>query len=247
MAVGLVVGMGGLIVVFFRNSPEASGLVIDGGRAEPPDERGAVAAVVIGTDADATRDEAVRDLRFWALTLPVTALAVTSTALTFHIVDFGAELGIDEDDIVRIFIPIAIISVPVTLIVGWLIDRVSPLLVAVAMCVAQLVMYLTISHLDTTVWFVLAAGAWGISQGCASLLTSAAVPRLFGRRHLGAIAGVQMSAMVIGSAVGPALFALMKSLTDSYESALWVSCAIPLAGLVAAAPGVLRPGHGQHP
>ena len=240
MAVALVVGMGGLVIVFFRNSPEASGLVIDGGRAEPAGAFDADRRIVVGSDADATRGEAVRDLRFWAVALPLVGLAVTSTALTFHIVDFGAELGLDEDRIVRIFFPIAFISVPVTLLAGWLIDRVSPIGIAVAMSVAQLAMYLTVPRLDSTVWFVAAAVAWGISQGCAAPLSSAAVPRLFGRRHLGAIAGVQMSAMVIGSAIGPALFALMRSLTDSYESALWISCAIPLAGLAAALPSVGR-------
>ena len=79
-------------------------------------------------------------------------------------------------------------------------------------------------------------------MGCAAPLTSAAIPRLFGRRHLGAIAGFEMSLMVIGSAIGPALFALMKSTTDTYETALWISCAIPVAGLGAAAVSALRPG-----
>lgn len=240
MAVALVVVMGSVITILYRNSPEASGLVIDGGLAEPPDVDGEPRPVVIGTDDDATRGEAIADPRFWAIALPLVALAITSTALTFHIVDFGAEVGLDEERIVRIFLPIAFISVPITLISGWLIDRVSPLLISVAMAIAQIVMYLTISHLGTTVWFVVAAIAWGISQGCAAPLSSAAIPRLFGRRHLGEIAGVQMSSMVIGSAAGPALFALMKTLTGSYESALWISCAVPVAGLVAAHLGRAR-------
>ncbi|MEM1336000.1 MAG: MFS transporter, partial [Actinomycetota bacterium] len=75
---------------------------------------------------------------------------------------------------------------------------------------------------------------WGVAQGCFSSLTSAALPKIFGRRHLGAIAGVQMSAMVIGSAIGPALFAAVESLTDSYRPALWISAALPAASLAVA-------------
>ena len=43
-----------------------------------------------------------------------------------------------------------------------------------------------------------------------------------------------MSAMVIGSAIGPAMFALMKSTTGSYRTALWMSALLPAAGLVLA-------------
>ncbi|MEZ5297318.1 MAG: hypothetical protein R2697_13860 [Ilumatobacteraceae bacterium] len=59
------------------------------------------------------------------------------------------------------------------------------------------------------------------------------MPRLFGRRHLGAISGVQMSAMVIGSAIGPALFAAVKSIAGSYEAALDLAT-VPAFGLALA-------------
>jgi len=230
LAVGLVLVMGTLIVALYRDSPETSGLVIDGGVAEPrPD--GTVPPVAIGTDADLTRDEAAHDVRFWAITLPVAALSATGTALTFHIVDFGAELGLSDDEVVRIFVPIALVSVPMTLLGGWLVDTVSPLVLAAAISVAQIVMYLSVSHLDVPLFAVIAIAGWGVSQGCFAALTSAALPRLFGRRHLGAIAGLQMSTLVIGSAVGPALFALIHSLAGSYEVALWVMAAAPAAGL----------------
>ncbi|MEM8619126.1 MAG: MFS transporter [Actinomycetota bacterium] len=231
IAVGLVAIVGTVIVVLFRVSPEASGLTIDGG-GTPTDADVEIPSPMIGTDEDATRDEAVRDIRFWALTLPVVALASTATALTFHIVDIGAQQGLGEEQIVRIFVPIAFVSVPITLLTGWLIDRVSPLMIAAAMAVAQLVMYLTFDHLNAPVTFVLAVAGWGVSQGCFSSLTTAAIPRVFGRRHLGSIAGVQMSTMVIGSAIGPAFFALSQSVSGSYRPALWASTSIPIAALV---------------
>jgi MFS family permease len=81
---------------------------------------------------------------------------------------------------------------------------------------------------------------WGASQGCFSALTSAAIPKVFGRRHLGAISGAQMSAMVIGSAIGPAFFALMQSLTGGYRSALWISAVLPAVGLALAVESLRR-------
>jgi len=232
LAVILVVIIGAIVLVLFRDSPETSGLQIDGGLAAPvaPGD----APLAIGSDHDATRDEVVRDLRFWAVAIPVVAMASTSTALTFHILDYGAELGIADDRIVQIFLPIAFVSVPVTLLGGWLIDTISPLYIAAAMSAVQVVMYLTVTMLDRPVAAVIAIVAWGVAQGCYAPLTSAALPRLFGRRHLGAIAGLQMSAMVIGSAIGPALFALIDSIGGSYRPALVLSSALPAAGVAAA-------------
>ena len=232
LAVILVVAIGAIVLVLFRDSPETSGLQIDGGVAAPVAPGDAPPA--IGTDDDATRDDVVHDLRFWAVAIPVVAMASTSTALTFHILDYGSELGIADDRIVRIFLPIAFVAVPVTLLGGWLIDTISPLVIAAAMSAVQVVMYFAVTMLDKPVAAVIAIVAWGVAQGCYAPLTSAALPRLFGRRHLGAIAGLQMSAMVIGSAIGPALFALVDSIGGSYRPALLISSALPAAGVVAA-------------
>lgn len=247
MAVALVAVVGTVIFVFYRVSPEAAGIEIDGrGRTQIPDAAAhdaaaaPVAKVVIGSDGDATRSQALRDVRFWALTIPVAAMSSTGTAITFHIVDLGAELGMTDDEIVRIFVPIAFVSVPITLLTGWLTDRATPLLIAAAMAAAQLVMYPMVGFLDTTWGAVAAIITWGISQGCFSSLTSAAMPKVFGRRHLGAISGAQMSAMVIGSAIGPALFALVQSITGEYRVALWVSMTAPAVGLLLAVAGLRR-------
>ncbi len=244
LALMLVVVIATIIAALYRVSPEAVGIEIDGvgplskrapgTRPEPPTTR----TVAVGSDDDATRSEALRDVRFWALTIPVAALASTSTAITFHIIDLGAELGLTDDEIVRIFVPLALVSVPITLLTGWLLDRVTPLFVAAAMSIAQLVMYPAVSFLDTSWGVVVAIIAWGASQGCFSALTSAAIPKVFGRRHLGAISGAQMSAMVIASAIGPAFFALIQSLSGGYRPALLISMIIPATGAVLATIGL---------
>ncbi len=237
MAVALVVLAVGVFLPFFRDSPESVGLVIDGGLAPTGDDGAPAPTAPVGSDDDLSRDAAIRDLRFWAVTLPVAALASTGTALTFHIVDLGAELGLEDSEIVRIFVPIAVVSVPVTLLGGWLVDVVDPLVIAGGMAVAQIAMYLSVGELDEPAFAVLAVAAWGIAQGCFAPLTTAAVPRLFGRRHLGAIAGVQMSVMVVASAIGPALFALVESLAGTYRAALWLSAIVPAAAVVLAVAG----------
>ncbi len=241
LAVGLAVGLGGLILMFYRSTPEECGLEIDGGEPETA-QAGPTGAVEGGQGAADppafTRDEAVRDRRFWIVTLPIFSMSVVGTALTFHIIDLGNEVGLDESTIVLIFVPIALISIPITLVGGWLADTVPIIGLAVAMGVLQVVMYLTVGELGDPQWRLVAIGSWGASSGLRAALMAAALPRLFGRRHLGAIAGAQMSALVIGSALGPFLFAWIEAAAGSYRRALWFSLVGPLAALaLAAAPG----------
>jgi MFS transporter, OFA family, oxalate/formate antiporter len=56
--------------------------------------------------------------------------------------------------------------------------------------------------------------------------------RFFGRKHLGAISGLQMTFNVLASAGGPALFALSLRFTDSYRAIL-ILCIVTAAALAA--------------
>ena len=230
LAVGLVVGMGVLVLLFYRNRPEDSGLMIDGDGVAP------VGPISFPDDDPAfTRAAAIRDRRFWIITLPIFSMSVVGTALTFHIVDLGTEVGLDEATIVAIFVPVAVISIPITLVSGWLADTVPILALAAAMAALQIVMYLSVPELGDPVLRFVAIGSWGASSGLQAALMAAALPRLFGRTNLGAIAGAQMSALVIGSALGPFLFAWVQSTAGSYQRALWFSIIGPVAALVLAA------------
>ena len=76
--------------------------------------------------------------------------------------------------------------------------------------------------------------AVAISMAKALGIASVAIPNLFGRTHLGAIASAQMSCMVAGSAVGPALLALAKNFIGSYRQGLLLCCGLSLAAAVLA-------------
>ena len=56
-----------------------------------------------------------------ALALAVQGMVITG--ITFHIVDIGAEAGLDREQAVSIFLPIAVCSTITGALVGWLADR----------------------------------------------------------------------------------------------------------------------------
>ena len=145
--------------------------------------------------------QALKTLAFWAVTLAFASQALSITGITFHIVSIGAEMGIAEASMVKIFIPIAVISTS-----GWLRRRNG-----LRSHPAALHFYLydagagdgiaAIANLDRPGMLIPAALGLGISGGCFGTLTTVVLPRFFGRAHLGAIAGVQMMMIVIASAL----------------------------------------------
>lgn len=120
LAVIVGIGMSSLGWLLFRDNPEICGLKMDGEKspilkAGETDEP----AVIWGF----TRRQALGTLgtlAFWAVSLAFASQALSVTGITFHIVSIGAEMGIPEADIVRIFIPNAMVSTVVGFVVGLL-------------------------------------------------------------------------------------------------------------------------------
>ena len=214
IAVGM--GLGGWLLV--RDNPEACGLAMDGGGST------AVGEPLQGH----TRREALSTLAFWGLSLAFGSQAMSITGITFHIVAIGAEAGLSEIQTVSIFLPIAVVSTSVGYLIGLASDRAPISRLIVGMMLAQITGILGMAHLALEVSRWLAVVGLGISGGCFGTLSTVALPRFFGRAHLGAIAGVQMMIIVIASALGPSLLAAFRQGWGSYAPGLYLCCALPL-------------------
>ena len=107
------------------------------------------------------------------------------------------------------------------------------------MAAFQVIGFVGMAYLGDPTFMAVAILGWGLSQGFFGPLITVAIPKLFGRTHLGAIAGVQMSVLVLGSAFGPALLAVSQRFLGGYAPGLLASCGLSLGVLVIAA--VSRP------
>ena len=175
------------------------------------------------------RAEALQTLVFWAVTLALASQALTITGITFHIVDMGAAMGLSEKQAVAIFLPVAIFSTVTGYLIGVLSDRVKLRGLFIAMMVFEAIGIVGMAHLDSWALRGLAMVGLGISGGCFGTLSTVAIPRYFGRQHLGAIAGVEMMTLVIASAIGPSLLALFNALFGSYQWGLYLCAGLPLS------------------
>ncbi len=226
MALVVGVGMALVALVFYRDRPEDCGLEMDGEPSTPERTKARAEEIAV------TRNEAIRTLKFWAVTFALAVQALVVTGITFHIVDLGGRLGMERAEAVAIFLPMSVVSTSTALIGGWLGDRLRVKWLLVAMLVAQAVGVGACVRLDSL--YPLVAGGLGIAGGLFGPIATIAFPRFFGRAHLGAIAGFEMMCVVLGSALGPSLLALGQDLSGGYALPLYGCLSLPAVALVLA-------------
>jgi MFS family permease len=218
----VVAVMGVVGWLFYRDNPEECGLRMDG-RPAPADGE-----LEGPPEPSSTRGEALKTPAFWSVALALAVQGMVITGFTFHVVDIGAEAGLDRERAVSIFLPIAVCSTVTGAVVGWAADRTRIRTLVFVMLAAELLGYGAATRLDTAVGYGLAVAGIGMAGGFFGPLSSVALPRLFGRLHLGAIAGVQTMLLVVGSALGPSALALSHDLTGSYAPGLYACLALPV-------------------
>ncbi|MCP5057071.1 MAG: MFS transporter [bacterium] len=240
MAITVGVGMSAIGWLLFRESPEECGLGMDGD--EPVAKATSPATTHHEGEHGFTRAEALRTGAFWLVTSGIGIQAMVGTGITFHIVDLGAEMGLNAAQSVAIFLPIALVTTPVGFLAGMAADRYPIRHLIMTMMVGQVLMFAGIANMaDPWLRFVAIAG-WGVASGFYGPLTVAALPSFFGRTHLGSIQGAMMSCLVISSALGPSALALLRDQFDSYVPGLYLMIALPI-GVLLVAPFTRNPVH----
>ena len=209
-----------VVLVFFRNTPEASGLCPDGsrqsGRLQPR----------FRIVKDFTRREALRSYAFWLFTLMLAMQGLYVTGFTFHVISIFELAGLGKVAAITIFQPVAVLAVIVTLTASSLSDYIPLKYLLYAEGLGACLGIIGMIYLgESWAYYSLVAGN-GLMMGLFSVITTVTWPRYFGKRYLGAVSGQATMFIVFGSALGPVLFSASLSNTGDYGVAGWVCCAI---------------------
>ncbi|VGO16753.1 hypothetical protein PDESU_05345 [Pontiella desulfatans] len=211
-----------LLLIFFRDHPEASGLVPDG---KNHGTRNGTEEVV----RQFTLPEARRTFPFWAFALTMALQALVLTATTFHIESIFELAGMEGSKGFAIFRPTAYVAISVTLLGGWLVDRTQLRWFLATMLLAMSVNLLGLIRLAPGWPIACLVFGGGVANGLFGILMSVTWPRYYGREHLGAISGLCMTFMVIFSAIGPAIYSAILKFATNYTAGNLACLAFALA------------------
>lgn len=175
---------------------------------------------------DATLHQALRQGRFWALTLCFMLHAFVSAALWAHVMPVFASKGVAAADAVAVLMVIGPAQVAGRLVLVWLgkdwsLHRVG-IVVMIGLPMAMAVFALARSG----PMLLLFALLFGMSNGLVTIVRGGLVPQYFGRKNVGRIGGAMSGIGLVARAAAPLLTAWLLLAVPSYREVLLV-----LAGL----------------
>jgi cyanate permease len=227
LLLAVIVGLGfvTIVLIFYRDNPNDSGLEADGpmksGRKEkrPPSL----------PDHDYSLGEARRTWAFWGFTLGITLTALYISGLIFHIESVFKTAGLSREMALGIFLPTSVIAMIVQFFCGYISDYIRLKYLLMFFMAGMLITSIGLLFLgksDLAYWSVISGN--GIVWGLFTVLIAVTWPRFYGLKNLGAISGFSISLSVFGSALGPYIFSLSFSLTSKYSLVAWLSAGLSI-------------------
>ncbi len=213
LGLGLVFVFIPFVILFFRRNPQSCGLVMEEGLKV----RKAKIHAMPDSIQQKTLEQAKKDPRFWMIVLLLWFWALFNTAFTFHVISIFDQTGIDGVTALKIFLPISAFSVAARFIGSYLSDRINLKYLVHAFTISMAIAGVSLSFLGSTFAYILMIIGYGIASGLFGMLNIISWPKIFGKKHVGAISGFAMAFIVAGSAIGPACFSYIFRITGSYE------------------------------
>jgi sugar phosphate permease len=224
MAIGIGVFFTMFVFLFYRDNPEDLGMIPDGEIHGNKEKN-----VIIKPFKQFTLPEARNTLTFWLFAIPLAMYALYITGFTFHLVSIFEHAGMGREKALAVFIPVSVISVSVSLIGGYISDKIRLKILLIIMLVGQVFALLSLAFLNDGIFYYGYILGNGLVSGLYNVLMAVTWPRFYGRENLGKITGFVMAIIVFASALGPTLFSLSATKLGSYSIAIFGLVAIVAA------------------
>ncbi len=205
------------VFLFFRDNPEDLDMIPDGEKHGNREHD-----LTIKPFKQFTLTEARKNISFWLFAIPLALYALYITGFTFHLVSIFEKAGLSREKALEVFIPVSVISVSVSMLGGWISDRVKLKYLLYITLLGEIAALLCLGNLNGgfAYWGYIVGN--GLAGGLFNVLMAVTWPRFYGRENLGRITGFVMALIVFGSALGPVLLSFSLSVTGSYHGAFYV-------------------------
>ncbi len=209
--------------LILRRRPEDCGLVPDGVQISPDD-----AASRVEEERSWTLGEALRTPSLWLLvTASIVALTVNA-GIGFHLVAYYTDVGMAATVAVGALSVYAFTGAMSNVIWGFLSERLSERLLAVAVMLftAAAILYLQTVRLPAGAFIF--AVLFGLTSRGEGTLVNIILAQYYGRSSYGAISGFVNPFNMLGLGFGPLLSSVTFDATGSYEAVFYVFAVVSL-------------------
>ena len=168
---------------------------------------------------------------FWLLLVGMIAINVPGNGMLGQLQPLLTDRGLGMQQAALMLTVYAISVLVGRLVLGYLLDRTSPALVAaISVTLPALGAAALIGDSTTLLTAGIAVGLLGLSQGVEMDLTAFFIARFFGMRHYSMLFAAIISGLVLANATGALMFGRIYDATGSYDTALAIGTALFVIG-----------------
>lgn len=180
-----------------------------------------------------TLQEAKKTRTFWLLIYSTVVPSLINTATTFHMVSIISEKGHNTAFAAYLLSTIALVQMGMTFVAGFALEKVKVNIIKAWSYILYVIVILLLIFVEQASLLIVFAVLQGIFIAFNGVSTNVIWADYYGRANLGKIRGVAMSAMVIGSALGPLPFGIAFDLFGGYTEILLISVILPILASIA--------------
>jgi sugar phosphate permease len=244
----VIIGIGMWVIgipfsLIVRHSPEPYGLIPDGERSEEPPLKSPSKEEGTGISGGFSVREALKTRAFWFIAMTMTLSGATVHAVMVHMMPYLISIDFGREKASLVASLVVFVSVCGRFGSGWLSSRISTRYLLVFGLLLQgmglFVLAVTQNFWQAIMFVIL----FGPGYGGVITIRLAIQAEYFGRKAFGAIQGIIMGIVCIGTMSSPLLTGLVYDLYGSYFLAWFVMAIAVFAAIFFALQ--IRPPHGQ--
>lgn len=224
MGLMFIVGVIPVALIWLRSDPAAMGLGIDGDVVAEQDSNGASGAPE-AQELGVTFSDALRGRFFWAVSLAYIFLMMAQVGGIAHQYGLARE-QLDEAQTALVVAILPVASIIGRLIGGWLVDRVSIRVFAIAMMILQALSLIMLAGGFNVVTLCLGLFLFGTTVGNLLMLQPLLVAEAFGVKDYAKIFSVSNLMSSLGTSGGPALLGVVYTLSNNFYAWPYVAAAV---------------------
>lgn len=179
------------------------------------------------SEASWTVKEAIKTKTFWVMLFCVMITPMIETGITFHMVSIIEEKGFSSIFAALLLSIIAIVQLPLTFLAGYVLDRVKVHHVKAVSFALYFLSIIMLLQSQSKFMLIIHAIIKGAFLAFDMVSTGVLWPNYFGIKHLGSIRSITMTAIVIGSSLGPLPFGFAYDFFGGYREILLIMMIFP--------------------